>query len=200
MTVQHIDIFHCLKCGRLVYQNHNAQCPNCCEEAMVRAVSDVESAPDDVRPRAVPAKTREKLRAMQIEHRLLLHQAAAPLTRWNQIDVPSLDDFEETRTRLGALRDQLAAHFDEEERNGYLAEALAAAPRFSTRADQLCQEHKNFLAELDRLRRCLRADEPESWKEARSDFEQLVANIRKHEGSENAIVQAAFGDDVGAAD
>ena len=200
MTVQHVDIFHCLKCGRLVYQTHDAECPYCCGEAMVRAVSDVERAPDADRPNTAPSDAREKLQTMQMEHRQLLHQAAAPLTRWNQINHPGPEDFKETRSRLGALRDQLSAHFADEERDGYLAEALAAAPRFSARAAQLCQEHKEFLEELDRLRRSLRVDEPESWKEARSDFERLVANIRKHEGSENAIVQAAFGDDVEAAD
>ena len=38
------------------------------------------------------------------------------------------------------------------------------------------------------------------WHDARHEFEAFVTELRQHEASENAIVQAAFGDDVGTAD
>jgi iron-sulfur cluster repair protein YtfE (RIC family) len=124
---------------------------------------------------------------------------AAVLTHWDASTDPNAADFEETHSRLGVLRAELAEHFSEEEQEGYLSGALSAAPRFSRWAIQLRKQHEEFLEELDRLTRNLRSEEPESWKETRSDFERLADQIRRHEGAENAIVQAsAFGDDVGA--
>lgn len=47
MAVQHVDIFHCLKCGELVYREHEASPPECCGEEMTRAVSHVPSEIND---------------------------------------------------------------------------------------------------------------------------------------------------------
>ena len=47
MAVQHIDIYHCLKCGELIYREHDAPAPDCCGAEMVRAVSDIRSEIED---------------------------------------------------------------------------------------------------------------------------------------------------------
>ncbi len=47
MTVQHIDIYHCQKCGELIYGEHDAPPPRCCRVEMVRAVSDILSEIED---------------------------------------------------------------------------------------------------------------------------------------------------------
>jgi len=42
MTIQRTDVFHCLKCGRMVYQAHGAPTPSCCREMMFCAVANFE--------------------------------------------------------------------------------------------------------------------------------------------------------------
>jgi hypothetical protein len=40
MAIERTDIFHCLKCGRMVYQPHGLPAPSCCNETMFAAVTD----------------------------------------------------------------------------------------------------------------------------------------------------------------
>ncbi len=100
--------------------------------------------------------------------------------------------------RVQNLRDLLAEHFAEEERDGYLRAALAAAPQFTRHAATLREQHARFLERVDHLIKRLPQCEPVSpyWRELRDELEQLVADLRQHEQSENAIVQAAFEDDL----
>jgi hypothetical protein len=100
------------------------------------------------------------------------------------------------------LRDLLAEHFKEEERDGYLASALAVAPHFSAQVADLRSQHPQFLDRLDNLIPRVRDSEPSSdyWRTARDELEQLLADLRRHEQSENAIVQTAFQVDVGTKD
>ena len=56
MTVHHVDIFHCQKCGRVRSCEHEDRLPVCCGREMARAVanityenhSDVVGSTDDV--------------------------------------------------------------------------------------------------------------------------------------------------------
>ena len=41
MTIQHITIYHCQECGRIIFQPRGALTPACCGTTMVCAVSDV---------------------------------------------------------------------------------------------------------------------------------------------------------------
>ena len=47
MAVQHIDIFHCLQCGELIYKEHDAPPPECCGMEMTRAVSHIPGEVED---------------------------------------------------------------------------------------------------------------------------------------------------------
>lgn len=110
--------------------------------------------------------------------------------------------FGELGNRLEPLRDELLQHFAEEEEGGYLAEALAQEPRFAREAEELKLQHAEFQGDLNAFIERLHESEPpfESWQRACSDFEDILARIRRHEGRETAIVQAAFGDDIGHGD
>jgi len=57
MPTQNLDIFHCQKCGRMVYQPHGASAPTCCRETMVCAVAGAVRNPsgDERRVRRTPA-------------------------------------------------------------------------------------------------------------------------------------------------
>ena len=41
MRTEHITVFHCQECGRLVYQQRGMMTPVCCGEPMVCAVTDL---------------------------------------------------------------------------------------------------------------------------------------------------------------
>lgn len=136
------------------------------------------------------------------EHRELMQRIHELRQHWAQVDEAGGPQDDELGRRLDDFRRHLAAHFEEEERDGYLASALAIAPRFSRQAEQLCAQHRQLLVQLDGLMTQLSSaqSDPESWERSRRQFEDFVAELRKHEGAENAIVQSAFGDDIPSAD
>ncbi len=107
-----------------------------------------------------------------------------------------------TLALLADLGRQLPEHFALEEKGGYLAEALAVAPRYSRRASSLQAEH----AELDQQMKLIveRASGAHSsgaaWRDVQERFQQLSLDLLAHEEAENDILGCAFLDDLGAAD
>ena len=136
------------------------------------------------------------------EHRELMRKVAELRQWWEQLDELGSPRFGEMGDRLSELREVLATHFADEEEGGYLASALAVAPQFSERAAQLQKQHAEFLQTLERIIADLKAPEPrcQGWNEARLRVEKFLAQLRQHEAAENAIVQSAFGDDLGHGD
>ena len=76
------------------------------------------------------------------------------------------------------------------------------APHLTAQASVLCRQHRLFLSRLDDLIARVRCPEPPAtlWRSARDEIAQFVSDLRQHEQAENAIVQGAFEDDVGASD
>ncbi|HUE16399.1 MAG TPA: hemerythrin domain-containing protein [Planctomycetaceae bacterium] len=136
------------------------------------------------------------------QHQNLSRRIAELRRWWSELDALGTRKFGEMAFRMQELRDLLTEHFDEEERDGYLASALAVAPHFSVEAADLCRQHPHFLDRLDNQIARVRASEPSSeyWRAARDELEQLLTDLRRHEQSENAIVQTAFQVDVGTKD
>jgi iron-sulfur cluster repair protein YtfE (RIC family) len=136
------------------------------------------------------------------EHRELMGRIAE-LREWiNQVSQLGTPRMGELGDRIQPLRDELARHFADEEQNGYLAEALAAAPRFTREAQELQAEHAEFLTQLDDLIARLHELEPPfaSWQEACRKLEAILGRLRRHEGRETALVQSAFEEDVAPVD
>ena len=200
MATQHTAIFHCQKCGKLIYEECGPTAPECCGHEMTRAVDDVIWELDEKDFKGITPKARKFLRSIQGDHRKLIKQFLAVRDSWNILDDPRSSDYATIRKQLTSLREQLAEHFTDEEQGGYLHQALSAAPRLRQQAAELAGQHKCFLECLDRLSNNLRAEEAESWKEARSDFGQLVIDLQKHEGAENMLLQDAFTSDLGIGD
>ena len=140
--------------------------------------------------------------SMLAEHRELMREIADLRRWWKELDEFGLPKYGEMGTRLKELRDHLRAHFEEEEADGYLAAALAAAPRFTHDAEYLRAQHRQFLDTLDRFTADLQATEPHccNWEDARRRLEEFLTQLREHEAAENAIAHAAFGEDIGSVD
>jgi len=147
-------------------------------------------------------RTANSVDAFLDEHRKLAQKLAELRRWWDELDQLGSRKFGEMAYRIEELRGLLAEHFEEEERDGYLASALAIAPQYATQADDLAHEHVQFLERLDGLVGRLREAAPASeyWRNAREELNQLLADLRQHEHRENAIVQTAFGSDVAATD
>jgi len=136
------------------------------------------------------------------EHQDLTRWIAELRKWWLELDALGTRKFGEMAFRMQELRDLLAEHFQQEERDGYLASALAVAPQFVAQAPDLCKQHQQFLDRLDKMIAKVRDSEPASdyWRTARDELEQFLADLRRHEASENAIVQTALHGDAGTTD
>jgi iron-sulfur cluster repair protein YtfE (RIC family) len=100
---------------------------------------------------------------------------------------------------LRKLEHLLPEHFEYEEAGGYLAEALAAAPRMTRRAQRLRREHDGFSAKLaalaDRAREA--GESPGCWKALAAGVRKFTYKLRRHELEENSLIQEAFTNDLG---
>jgi RNA polymerase-binding transcription factor DksA len=148
-------------------------------------------------------------------HQLRSHHSSLRRTVFNVLHV--LDDTAErcacpdgistadvagARALLRDLGRHLPARFEIEERGGYLAEALAAAPRFSRRATRLMRQHADFSRRIEALvKEAERAGtDAAAWDTTRDEFRELALDLLAHEQAESDIVESAFLDDLGGID
>lgn len=139
------------------------------------------------------------LNALLAEHHDLLAEISG-LRQWcEEVAQGGRPRFGEMGSRTRMLRRRLTKHFAQEERGGYLAQALAAAPQFTLEARTLREQHRQLLDELDQLADGLAASEPpfEGWQDARRRLDETLGRLREHEAAETRIVQAAAEDDLG---
>jgi iron-sulfur cluster repair protein YtfE (RIC family) len=104
--------------------------------------------------------------------------------------------------RLAALERFLTAHFAREEGRGYLAEALAAAPRYQNRARRLCAQHGELLREIREIRElALQAHlSAEGWTDVYQAYDAFTERLVLHDEAENEIMARAVLDDLGPGD
>lgn len=107
-----------------------------------------------------------------------------------------------SRDLLEELQTHLEKHFEIEERGGYLAEALQAAPRFTKKAETLKDQHPEFRTQLTELIELTSTeDDPRAaFQELLEKFHAFTNALWQHESAENEILQRAFEEDVAAAD
>lgn len=95
---------------------------------------------------------------------------------------------------LHAVRAELQHHFAEEEEEGCLEEAMCRYPALAPQANQLLQEHRGILADMDRL--CASAQQgAEQGLEVGDfviEFQRIYDLLQDHEARESRVVQQAF--------
>ena len=106
------------------------------------------------------------------------------------------------RTMLTGLRDYLKAHFEQEERGGFMEESIARMPRLSSAVQQVMADHPSLLAERDTLLETLAMSDIslEAWDEATHGFAAFADHLIAHERNENAVVQEGYNEDLDLAD
>lgn len=119
--------------------------------------------------------------------------ADAPLTA---------EEFATLQACLASLRDHLREHFAQEERGGFLEEAVARMPRLGTAVAALVAQHPTLLAELDKIIASLPSSTGSAvaWQQAGQAFAEFAAHMMGHERSENAVVQEGYNEDLGLVD
>jgi hypothetical protein len=135
--------------------------------------------------------------AVRAEHRHF-HQRLHEIERLLSDAEPSGESIGRLSNELGALRGQLAQHFEREETGGFLDEAVALAPRLSSDAARLMRDHPTFLAELDGIIQLARQPAAgEAYEELREKLLDLFRALRLHEAGEDRILQQVFPSELG---
>jgi len=103
---------------------------------------------------------------------------------------------------LGELRTHLRRHFDQEERGGFLEEAICRLPRLSGAVQHILDDHEKLLAEIDGLLKELAArdHDAETWSATGRHFAAFAAHLSVHERNEHAVVQDGYNEDLGLVD
>jgi iron-sulfur cluster repair protein YtfE (RIC family) len=108
----------------------------------------------------------------------------------------------EIESQLRDLRDALALHFEHEEHEGFFDDITERAPRLNPQADKLCTEHEQMLQTAGKLAQLASAETGgEAWlTELHARFREFSKQLMHHESEENALLQQAFQEDIGAHD
>ena len=104
--------------------------------------------------------------------------------------------------QLERLSELVESHFAREESGGYMAEALARAPRLTSTAEKLLAEHTNLLDDAQKLHILARSgiESKGWWRQIETDFTSLKARLVVHEHAENRLLQEAYSRDIGVKD
>jgi hypothetical protein len=98
---------------------------------------------------------------------------------------------------LQGVAEELQAHFNLEERDGYMASVLKHAPQFTHRAQELLGEHGHLKTSLVALIQEASSKLPDDFWARVSEW---LAQVRQHESRENQVVQEAFNRDTAGED
>lgn len=103
--------------------------------------------------------------------------------------------------RLDELRGLLARHFAREEAPDGLHGVIdASAPHLVVSVQGLFEEHREYLAELERLAGTVRACLEGPVAEARRGVTELCRKLHEHEAAETLLLAGAMYDDLGGGD
>jgi iron-sulfur cluster repair protein YtfE (RIC family) len=104
--------------------------------------------------------------------------------------------------QLGSLREQLHAHFVEEEDHGFFEQIANQAPRFIAETEKLSGEHVDMLEKVDKIvGEAEGGDGSDPWWEGLvKAFHDLSRELMQHEHEENELLQKAYSVDIGEKD
>jgi len=101
---------------------------------------------------------------------------------------------------LREVQANLRRHFDFEEQDGYMSQALTDAPHLYNAAQELLAEHGRMAADLNALITFAAAAEGAVTPTLQVQVRQWVLLVRRHEARENSLIQKACNQDIGADD
>lgn len=128
----------------------------------------------------------------------LLHESSVASTELECSDLFFSND--PIIQRVARLADQLRSVFAREETEGFVADLYETAPHCSDALAQLKLERSHLLLALDEIRELAGPyPSPQSTCDTiRERFDQFVADLARHEQSEDMLIQRAAFDQSGA--
>ncbi|SFH56969.1 hemerythrin domain-containing protein [Planctomicrobium piriforme] len=110
---------------------------------------------------------------------------------WTELKELGKPHFGEMGMRLSKVLDRLTAHFEHEERTGFLVQITNDAGADPDTPLKLIQEHDELLNELKdlihRLQTC--CESGFSWGEARRAVDAFLERLRQHEHEESELTE-----------
>lgn len=148
---------------------------------------------------------RNALRRFHAEHAELRRSLDELVARMHAITEGIANDAgprAEARWLFAELEERVPRHFADEERFGFLSNAIELAPRLSRQADDLRAEHGALRAQLDALAFHVRdaGADPVRWEELEGACEAFAEQLGDHEERENELILEALTEDPGAVD
>lgn len=136
------------------------------------------------------------------EHQDLFNRLTAARRAFAGETPPPPDQFAGLRDCLQSLREYLGTHFAQEERGGFLEEAVARMPRLGSAVSGLVAQHPVLLTELDGIIASLPSslESAAAWQHVGKAYADFAARIAAHERRENAVVQEGYNEDLGLVD
>jgi hypothetical protein len=119
----------------------------------------------------------------------------------NAIRSPQRDQ-REAQALTEGLVETVSAHFQLEERGGYFADAVRRAPHLQATAVELQAQHGPLLESLKALRELaqLAVKSDAGWASFEEKLVHFTDELLQHEAGERALLQRAYGQDIGAGD
>jgi hemerythrin-like domain-containing protein len=105
--------------------------------------------------------------------------------------------------QAGELYGHLKEHFALEEDGGFMTPVLEVRPTKAPIVETLKAEHRLLLEELDKLAQTMCKTAPsdcDACEKLCESFKQLVKSLKKHEQTEDRLLQSAFAEDIGTKD
>lgn len=120
-------------------------------------------------------------------------KCAFEIQRWiREVDQFGVPRFGEFGHRLHCYRTLLASEFANEEYHGQLSEVEQRHPECKAEITELHGQHGQFLDQLESLVARLQQDQPVyvSWQDAVTEFSHLMAEIARHQGREDQLLES----------
>ncbi len=97
--------------------------------------------------------------------------------------------------QLRDFKNRLLKHFDLEEEGGFMRDVLDVSPQSFNKVEELKAEHEEIASDLERITatiRGMRERNSETLQTVRSDLNDIITVLRKHESDENQLIQRAY--------
>lgn len=145
-----------------------------------------------------PSADRHRAEAFEQDHtdlKALLNAVRAALA-------PSTRDHNAVQDLIEKLATEVVEHFQLEERGGYFAEAVRRAPQMAETAIELQSQHDPLLESLEGLRALVRSgvESDAWWARVGKELDRFANELLQHEAGERAMLQRAYGQDIGSGD
>ncbi len=145
-----------------------------------------------------PSTGQQRVEAIEQDHLYL----GALLDALRAASAPAKREHNAVQDLTEKLAMEVVEHFELEERGGYFADALRRSPHLADTASKLQSQHDPLLESLEGFRALVRSgvESDAWWTRVQQELDRFSRELLQHEAGERALLQRAYGQDIGAGD